>query len=307
MCLISDVVSDKTLRKEQKIKQIKQILIDSPNEATKTNRSGLNVLHRAVVFEDSEKVDILLQAGISPYTVGGKYGRTALHFASERGCPNIVSLLLAIEGIAVDQTDTLDKTPLYLASESGNPGVVKLLLEAGASPNKTIKCGRTPLHAAVSSIFHKNRTECISLLIAGCANIYQKDHHGKTSLDLAPKLSPMMQEKHMIHQKFNFFLLGLNHASITYHARMLYFLKQRNTQPLSSMPNEMIARIVLFTGQKPPILDKALHPYYNIFRGSSSILTWLIKEHSPTHSDTDIQIALSVLEGRQSQKPSFNA
>ena len=300
MPLILDIISDQHLTADQKTKAIQQILKTNPDESTKVDRAYKNhtLLNYAVLFLEAKTIKILIDAGIPLDTTGGKHGKTALHFAALRGEPKIVEILLATQAVtAIETADLLGKTPLNLASEYCHEEVIKRLLAAGASLSQTSN-GRYPLHHAVTSVgSSKHRDTCVTFLINAGASIYQKDHKGETPLDLAsrkPDLHKHLKQSHERKHAHDFYSLGRNHASIVYHARVLYLL--RNTPLLAVMPNELLARIILFTGQKPPILPPGIY-YINPL-----IFGWHVKNYSPTSSDKDIHVALNVFENIESQR-----
>ena len=67
--------------------------------------------------------------------------------------------------------------PLHYASNRGKPELVRLLLQAGADVDPTDVEGRTPLMYAVCA----ERTMVALLLMAHGANLYTKDRRGKTA------------------------------------------------------------------------------------------------------------------------------
>ena len=67
--------------------------------------------------------------------------------------------------------------PLHYASNRGKPELVRLLLQAGADVDPQDAEGRTPLMYAVCA----ERTMVALLLLVHGANLYTKDRHGKTA------------------------------------------------------------------------------------------------------------------------------
>ena len=60
-----------------------------------------------------------------------KDGQTALMYASIKGDPKVVEMLLA-KGAEVNVKDNIGKTALILANRMNHPGVRELLIRAGA-------------------------------------------------------------------------------------------------------------------------------------------------------------------------------
>jgi len=80
---------------------------------------------------------------------GDKSGKTALHWAAEKGHAGIVDKLLNIQGIDVNKADDFGWTALHLAAEKGHAGIVdKLLNIQGIDVNKVDNNGWTALHRA---------------------------------------------------------------------------------------------------------------------------------------------------------------
>eukprot|EP00163_Fabomonas_tropica_P029901 TRINITY_DN6583_c0_g3_i1.p1 TRINITY_DN6583_c0_g3~~TRINITY_DN6583_c0_g3_i1.p1 ORF type:complete len:130 (-),score=9.10 TRINITY_DN6583_c0_g3_i1:91-480(-) len=77
-------------------------------------------------------------------------GRTALHFAAEKGQVDVVKALIS-HGADVDiqESPALDGSyPLHLAVRGGHVSTVTLLLHNDADPSTQDKYGFTPLHLA---------------------------------------------------------------------------------------------------------------------------------------------------------------
>jgi cytohesin len=75
-------------------------------------------------------------------------GKTALHWAADRGFASVVELLCAAPGARVDAVDSKGRTPLILASLEGPEGAVRALLARGARQELRGGDGRTALHNA---------------------------------------------------------------------------------------------------------------------------------------------------------------
>ena len=94
---------------------------------------------------DARAVDALLaneRLGLDLNCVEDKYGMTPLYIASQEGHAEVVSMLLAKQGIDVNQAEDHGATPLLIASEEGHAEVVSMLLaKEGIDVNQT-KIGR---------------------------------------------------------------------------------------------------------------------------------------------------------------------
>ena len=78
-------------------------------------------------------------------------GMTALHWAAERGDPDLARMLL-YAGAAIEPVTRIGfYTPLHVAARSGNGAVATLLLDAGADASAIAGAGTTPLHLAAAA------------------------------------------------------------------------------------------------------------------------------------------------------------
>jgi ankyrin repeat protein len=100
---------------------------------------------------DVDSLKKLLQGGADVNTAEGD-GRTALHFAAERGDAMLAETLI-VAGANVEAGTRIGRyTPLHVASRGGHLEVVEALLRAHADPNAaTTNSGATPLHLAAGS------------------------------------------------------------------------------------------------------------------------------------------------------------
>ena len=81
---------------------------------------------------DEEPVRLFLEAGYPPNTANER-GNTLLMAAACHGRENVVNLLLAPPGIAVDFQNPLGFTALAAAGLKGHIGIMTLLIAAGAN------------------------------------------------------------------------------------------------------------------------------------------------------------------------------
>lgn len=87
-----------------------------------------------------------------------------LHSASSDGTLTRASLQRYLVLVEIDALDDRGFTPLALAIKNGHPSVVKLLLQNGASVDKTVRDGRTPLYLAANA--KQNRARIVQLLLS---------------------------------------------------------------------------------------------------------------------------------------------
>lgn len=153
--------------------------------------------------------ELLLDFGVDPYKIGGKWlrsplycaarlnlevlemmvdrgvdlthrdsstGRSALHAAARARHCEAVKYLLA-QATDVDAKDSGGVTPLHEAAIVGEERIVALLCQAGANPNIYDGQGFSPIKRAVQ----KNRVQVIAPLISAGADPRKLDRNGKTA------------------------------------------------------------------------------------------------------------------------------
>lgn len=106
-----------------------------------------------------------------------RYGRTALHYASDRGHCSIVQLLLSA-GCNVNYTASDNISALHLASSGGHCDIVKLLIQAGARVNHITNTKTTALHCASA----QGHIKIMQLLLQAGANVDALDASDRTPL-----------------------------------------------------------------------------------------------------------------------------
>jgi cytohesin len=167
---------------------------------------GTTVLHAAATHAgDALLRDLIRDSGL-PVDVRDQAGRTPLHRGSERGCPEVIEILIAL-GADPNAKDDEGKTPLDLAVGADEPLTIDALLEGKASacaadtmlraaergsvpalklvaatdPKAKTRDGRTLLHLAAVTA----GADLVPLLIRGGAAVNDKDPQGWTPLHFA--------------------------------------------------------------------------------------------------------------------------
>ena len=133
---------------------------------------------------DTAAVKTLLKSGADVNAAQGD-GMTALHWAAQKGDPELVGMLLAA-GANVRATTRLGGyTPMHLASQAGHARVVAALLAAGVSADVATATGASPLMLAARS----GSVETATRLIENGAKVNAKEStHGQTALMVAAGL-----------------------------------------------------------------------------------------------------------------------
>jgi ankyrin repeat protein len=128
----------------------------SPDEAD--NRLDEFPLHTAVVLNDPQQVQLLLDSLPSLSRSVDEQGRTALHLACKMTRVNIAELILRTNS-SVNAQDCTGKTCLHY---SDNAELTTMLLDSGCNPNIQDDQGYTPLHLNTMSC----NTACVKVLLA---------------------------------------------------------------------------------------------------------------------------------------------
>ncbi len=104
----------------------------------------------AAMRGDLTSVRELLAGGADVNAAQGD-GMTALHWAAERGDPELARMLLYAGAAIGPVTRVGSYTPLHVAARSGSAAVATLLLDAGADHAAATAAGTTPLHLAAAA------------------------------------------------------------------------------------------------------------------------------------------------------------
>jgi ankyrin repeat protein len=133
---------------------------------------------------DTAAVRRLLKGGADVNAAQGD-GMTALHWAAQKGDPELVGMLLSA-GANVRATTRLGGyTPIHLASQAGHAQVVAALLAAGASSDVKTVTGASALMLAARS----GSVDTATRLIENGADVNAKEStHGQTALMVAAGL-----------------------------------------------------------------------------------------------------------------------
>lgn len=104
------------------------------------------------LFEAAARGDLAeIRAAATPLHVRAPDGTTVLHAAATH--PGVAALrdLLRDSGLSVDVCDAAGRTALHRGAERGCPQVIEVLVALGANPNARDEAGRTPLDLAVGA------------------------------------------------------------------------------------------------------------------------------------------------------------
>lgn len=147
-------------------------------------REKITKLNVAVKREDMEDIAVLLASGIDPNKKGND-GRTCIMSAAFKWRPEILPLLLTLDGVDLNRQDKLGHTALSLAASSNNAEGVRMLVESyhGLDVNLPDRKGTTPLHLAVS----KSELGVVKMLLDAGAAPNQTDKDGVSPMLLSSR------------------------------------------------------------------------------------------------------------------------
>jgi ankyrin repeat protein len=148
------------------VSTIRALLLKDPSEANQSEADGTTALHRAVLSDNVEVVDLLLRHGANVNAVN-RYGVPPLDVACLDGNVAIVERLLKA-GADATVTRPGGQTVLMTAARTGNPEIIKALLRSGVDVNaREAVRGQTALMFAASA----NEAAAIRALIEGGAEV----------------------------------------------------------------------------------------------------------------------------------------
>ncbi|KAG9482123.1 hypothetical protein GDO78_011036 [Eleutherodactylus coqui] len=138
-------------------------------------------LHLAVITDQPEFVDLLLQHRASPL-IPDRNGQTCIHLACEYGSIRSLEVLMTAGIRDLEATNYHGMTALHVAVRSGRRDTTVCLLEHGADVNAVdLKSGQSPLIQAVES----RSEELVSLLLQKGAEVNGTSYAGNTALHVA--------------------------------------------------------------------------------------------------------------------------
>lgn len=134
-------------------------------------------LHNAAYLGSLGIVDLLLKKGATSLNEGNFRGQTPLHFACERGHPEVVIRLLDA-GADIEAQDMLGRTPLMTTGMSKNMEIAKGLIKRGADIHVGLKRGPATYTTLTVTAMYGFK-DLVDLLIDKGASI-SKDSLGPT-------------------------------------------------------------------------------------------------------------------------------
>ncbi|OMJ69090.1 hypothetical protein SteCoe_33275 [Stentor coeruleus] len=125
-----------------------EVLVAHGANINEMDKKKVTPLMVAAMYNRLETVKFLVQKGAST-KIKSREGKSAIHYAADNGCEEVLQYLAPISD--VNQPGTDRKTPLMFAVTKGYYKCVEILLNAGAKVTSKDKCKRTALIWAVKN------------------------------------------------------------------------------------------------------------------------------------------------------------
>ncbi|KXZ48898.1 hypothetical protein GPECTOR_24g187 [Gonium pectorale] len=174
------------------------------------DHQGCTCMSYAVMTDDAELVQLMLDAGADPWVDERRGGRTVLHETARNG--HIEALRLLVRKAKQSDLDVADKngdTPLMHAAYQGNVEAARILLDAGANSSRAalvktlysgsadmvkmlldgakLKPGGTDGMTALMMAAKGGHVEVVKDLLDAGADLYARDRNGMGALMMAAK------------------------------------------------------------------------------------------------------------------------
>jgi ankyrin repeat protein len=132
---------------------------------------------------------LLLARNVNLRDLRDENGRSALHYACERGdeCLDVVEMLLTEVGVDPSARDIGGRTPAHMCAWFGSQLILRRLIDFGADIDHCDRDNRTPLHGACMRSF----SDCVLMLVAAGADVHVTDRFGDSILQCAVTATPL--------------------------------------------------------------------------------------------------------------------
>jgi len=142
-------------------------------------KKRITILNKAIMREDMEDIETLIASGVDP-NARGKGGRTCIMSAVYKHRPQILPLLLAMDGIDLNVRDKRGFSALHLAASTNNFDAIQMIVNSYHNFDINIQdnTGQTPLHLAIQ----KAELQLVQLLLSAKAQVNITDKNGVSPL-----------------------------------------------------------------------------------------------------------------------------
>ena len=149
------------------------------------NDCGMTPMHYLSWSSKTEpgQIEPLLACGEYPLKQKDGRGRTALHYAAQRGNIDLLEFYLSLHAVSATDADKEGKTVMHLAVESRRAGAIDVLSRHGANVLARDSSGNTSLHLAA----RRGNLAAVKRLVevGGSAALHWKNACGRTPLESA--------------------------------------------------------------------------------------------------------------------------
>jgi ankyrin repeat protein len=161
-----------TAAKEGQVDEVRKLLAEQPELVKAADDNGKTALHFAAEKGHRQVAEILLAAG-ADIDAPNASQYTPLHYAVFGGQSAMCELLIE-KGANVEAQNKFGLTPLFVAAERGNLEAAKIFVANGADANAVSPYFGTPLHRAV----FMGHGEVFALLLDNGAAVTQQNSTG---------------------------------------------------------------------------------------------------------------------------------
>lgn len=142
-------------------------------------------IHDAARDGDLERLIMLAESDPESLYDLCSMGKTPLHWATGKGHPEIITVLLERFKVPVDIPNANNGTPLHVAASQARPDCAEILIEHGADLNARAKDGAAPLHFACFKGQKSGHIAVAKLLLQKGCDVNPEMKNRATPLNLA--------------------------------------------------------------------------------------------------------------------------
>ncbi|XP_048250451.1 ankyrin repeat domain-containing protein 50-like isoform X2 [Haliotis rufescens] len=162
-------------------RQVFDLLVTQGADVSVVDDDRNNILHVACLGGHVDIVKYVLSQKVADINSRGKYGRTPVMVAAEKGHSQVFDLLVT-QGADVSLVDDKGNNILFVACLGGHVDIVKYVLsQKVADINSRGKYGRTPVMVAAE----KGHSQVFDLLVTQGADVSAMDDDGNNILHVA--------------------------------------------------------------------------------------------------------------------------
>ena len=172
------------------VERIRELLHSTDGKDVDTIHKQYTALHNAVMENQRDAAQILLEHGASPTAPESFDGKTPAHYAAALGDLPMLEMMVG-DGSEVNVGNMDDLTPLHAASMCGHCDACEYLLQRGAALDAADTDGDTPLHLAC----HEGNVRVALLLASRGADVDAKNRAAKCPAELLQASSSTHMEQ----------------------------------------------------------------------------------------------------------------